>query len=280
MTNYNYLLIEANQVKIGGYNYVSVDFVNSLVENIYAENPTGKKKIMSFIKSNYLLMKSGVYCPFNYSKVYLTNRVSYKANTKSSSFLRYVYQMSEVDEAYRELAFVMFALRLVDPIEYLAQEDVSYVLSSISCDAKSDCIVITIAHYIRLMLAFIQNVSNGVDYGVCPWDFVYHITRSVKNRNVNKVYKTIASELANGDRLEDYTALSLSQSILEKYTEEVIIMTPILCRVGYIDRNKLLLIMREIIKKKYKVEYMQFILNNNVVFDILNSDGLKWEFAN
>ena len=196
--NINYFLVEANRFKLNNYNKVPLDYIMDLISYIYEGSPMvnlSKKFTKGSVEEN-----GKKYYYFNKdlksnTKAYsIINTQKYLATMSNNTIVKQIYVLSFTDNAYKELAFVLFLLGVVNTEDYLPMNrDISYIVSRFTIKPprrdvySSKGIIITLQDYISLMGLYYKNAMKGVRYGVNPLDFVWNAYKRAKDFSNNEV---------------------------------------------------------------------------------------------
>lgn len=230
----SYYLVEANGVKLGGYIRIRSKLLYDLANLLYSEGSAGIGYIRRRIVN--LESKHGSIIPISCLTDNMCYTQRYLVNSNTSNTLRMIYLKGQLDATYNELAFVLFITGMVDSADYLSIfRDVNRVVGRFSVkstkafSASSDVIkpiLISQKSYTSLMMLYVQNCLNGVDYGVPMYDFVYHIlkTAGLKSIKTRGSYYGIYMRLSDnmqGISVSSNCGISPSDDELNKYAEEI-----------------------------------------------------------
>lgn len=240
MQNVNYLLIEANKIKLGGYDVVPIKFLLYAVDYIYSDCPERGSKLATFYtkkQNNGYVRISDLCTEFPYNKAYLLD-------CEESGQLRYFCMQGIINANYAELVFILLVCGIGKSSSILRYfKNVSAVTSRIRVKSKNyneksvqntsviSGLWVTGGFYCKLMSMYIENASRGVSYGFGVYDFIYHIVKTCGKR---------------WDKIDNYLSrLSISswscfevnsKDVLSKYKEEIACMIPYI--YGNISLNK------------------------------------------
>ena len=207
--NINYFLIEANRFKLNRFERVPLDFILELISYIYDGN--AMVNLTKRFVNNSVVGDDGVkYFYFNLDtasnrkdKAYgIINTQRYLATISTNSKVRQIYVMSLTDPSYKELAFVLFLLGVVNTEDYLKfNVDINYVVSRFDIRVKRDArwyteyrgIVISVQDYISLMGIYYKNAMEGARYNVNPLDFIWNAIDKFKNYGTGKLNSLLSS---------------------------------------------------------------------------------------
>lgn len=193
ISSLNYYLIESNGVKLGGYVRIKSKLLYDFINLLYSDNKTGYNYLYKRVST--LEQKYGAVIPMSclYEKLGYTQR--YLVTSETSNLIRKVYLQGQLNNTYYEFAFVLFLTGMVNSADYLAVfRDVNRTVGKFTIKTSrrrqsSDIIqpiLLKQRTYINLMMLYVQNCINGVDYGVPMYDFVYHILKTAKLKSIKK----------------------------------------------------------------------------------------------
>ena len=234
--NINYFLVEANRFKLNNYVKIPTDYIMELISYIYDGNAMAnlsKKFIKGSVEENgkrYFYFNKD-HKTNNNSKAYnLINTQKYLATMANNTIVKQIYILSFTDNAYKELAFVMFLLGVVNTEDYLTMNrDISYIVSRFVVKPSrreiyaNKGIIITLQDYLTLMALYYKNAVKGVRYGVNPFDFVYNAYNKAKafsNNALEQVLTAFGNVLENPENLPN-----LSDTVFNKYDTELAIIS-------------------------------------------------------
>lgn len=233
--NINYLLVESNRVKLGGYETISEKFLNNLVDSLYSDIKPGQ-----FLKSKYHKLSRGGYLQISGISG-MIHRDKRLLTSEESRELSKIYLKAYTDDNYAELVFILFITGCVNTKDLLCKfTDISFIVSKFSKRPSMPKLRINSQGYRDLMACLIENTSSGIDYGYCVYDFVYHICKSAKLPNtVLACLKTL--------KLVNASCFSVcDKKVLDKYKEEISYMLPLIVDRGCINGNDLVYVLSNV----------------------------------
>lgn len=271
--NMNYFLIEANKVKLGGYVKIKNSFLINIINLLYEPGTSAYNKLIS-------RYSSGISSGYGHTSVQnlipnIFKNYKYLASSGTNLVLSNIYDKARLNHAYRELAFVLFITGLVDSRDYLKHcPDIYSVMNrlSVESDVSQDTeevfkpLVISNKEYCELMGMLLKNTSEGVDYGLSPYDFIYHMLK-VFGADYNR-YDYVCGFMEDLG-ISDFTKLKLSSAIIEKYPEEVTVVLPVLSKYMKPESS-----FRVLDKVLYKVSpsLMEVVLRN---YNFIINSGMR-----
>ena len=245
MKDMNYLLIEAMDFKISGYSRISMSYYSKLAECIYnGLSNSSQVYIMSRIlnqSSNFgfgeVISQNVENIVYQYSvsgNMGLCSEKNYLAVAETSPFVKKVYSRIYLDESYRELAFSMFILNMVSPLDYLKHEtDINWVLGRFKLSTtglgSEDGVYIKPSVHVAMLAYYLSNISFGEDYGINPYDLVYYMLKA--GNTVSKVL------FVNNLPFGSYDVFDFSDETIKKYGAEMLSILPLLIKAGNIKKE-------------------------------------------
>lgn len=233
----NYLLVDANSAKLGGYVNVRSKFLYDMANILYANQPSGRNYIIRRISK--LESEHGQTIPISCFTDGMCYTQKYLVSSKTSNILRMIYVRGQLDIKYSELAFVLFITGMVDSADYLSMfRDVNRVVGRFNVKIKAQNrssddvlrqVLISQKSYISMMMLYIQNCLNGIDYGVPMYDFVYHILKTAGLKSIKRkgsyysIYVRIIEDIKYVQVPQNFR-LHPSDAELVKYAEELAFM--------------------------------------------------------
>lgn len=221
--NIDLLLIEVNNQKLGGYNSIPFTMAKDLVGYIYEDNVVVKNSLINVLKNN-TDRRGNLNADFLQNRLGCTNR--YLGSSENNSRLKMLYFNALTKNTYAEVVFFIFILGLANCKDLLKSfRDIDFLFSKLVVYSrkvdrhKTTSLVVSREGYCKVMLALIENTSEGIDYGFSVYDFVYHILQNTKEAYV-------ASKLLSRLKINDWSCFSLEGLDLAKYSEEICIMLP------------------------------------------------------
>lgn len=230
------LLIYASQVRLNGYTSIPLDYyINAY--SYFNTNAYGIK-INKSLFNKYIKPTNGGKCIL--IEGFLNDLCTGgKRITEDVEKVDSLYLKAKLSDNYKELAFQLFLMGIVNHHKYLSTfKDVDYIVSHFNIRRKffnfsSSGILhlmpLNYAPYKRLMSTYIENMSRGVDYGYPVWDFVYGYTDLTLSVPVHlwkkNNYFALIKSACDLD-IQDYSIFNLSDAILKKYTTEISIFFP------------------------------------------------------
>lgn len=247
MKDLNYLLIEAMEFKMSGYTRLSASYYSKLAHCIY-EGLSGKglvniisrmvnrSKSFGFIDVATLNVENIVYTYDVANNLSLGNEKNYLATAETSGFVKKIYSRIYLDDSYRELAFSMFILSMVSPSDYLRHEtDINWLLGRFKFNntklGSEDGVYIRGRNHLAILACYLCNASNGEDYGVNPYDFVYYMLKTATD--IPGILQ------ANNLRFGCCDVFSFSDETIKKYKEEILVILPMLINAGNIKKESI-----------------------------------------
>lgn len=234
--NIDYFLVEANRYKLMGYEKFSLEYILDLVNFIYGDCPHNSL-INKYMKGCTVDTQGKRYYYLNLDiktgrpKAYeIIKTQKHLATSWENPVVRQIYIMSLTNHAYKELAYIMFLLGMVNVGDYLNfNRDVDYVVSRISIKAPrktpygSKGVVISLKNYITLMGFYFKNALSGTQYGVNALDFVYNAYKTASKYSkdpLSYVYDGFSVALEVGISLPE-----ISENMFKKYVSEIAIIS-------------------------------------------------------
>lgn len=258
--NINYVLLQANKLKITGYNELDVELIkglamflshNSSDPNFYVLQSKKVDKVInkytSGRRSGSNATKGSIFIPI--SSFIIGFKTSRTSHLVEDYVRRVVYPKLRLSAAYRELGFVLFMLGFVNRRTYLTYEtDVNYVMSKISPKSHADVLYLSPSLYVDAMLLYIENMSSGMDYGFSVYDFVYRamqVYSMFKLKDINKWTRRLIKRFSNMS-ISNLDCFRVSDGILEKYPEEVLMVAA--NQEGILSKEGMVELLQKLIK--------------------------------
>lgn len=258
--NINYVLLQANKLKITGYNELDVELIKGLamflsynssdpnfyvlqskkVDKVINKCTTGRRRGSNTTEGSIFIPVSSFIIGFK------TSRTS---PLVEDYVKRVIYPKLRLSAAYRELGFVLFMLGFVNRRTYLTYEtDVNYVMSKISPKSHADVLYLSPSLYVDAMLLYIENMSSGMDYGFSVYDFVYRamqVYSMFKLKDINKWTRRLIKRFSNMS-ISNLDCFRVSDGILEKYPEEVLMVAA--NQEGILSKEGMVELLQKLIK--------------------------------
>lgn len=258
--NINYVLLQANKLKITGYNELDVELIKGLamflsynssdpnfyvlqskkVDKVINKCTTGRRRDSNATEGSIFIPVSSFIIGFK------TSRTS---PLVEDYVRRVIYPKLRLSAAYRELGFVLFMLGFVNRRTYLTYEtDVNYVMNKISPKSHADVLYLSPSLYVDAMLLYIENMSAGMDYGFSVYDFVYRamqVYSMFKLKDINKWTRHLIKRFSNMS-ISNLDCFRVSDGILEKYPEEVLMVAA--NQEGILSKEGMVELLQKLIK--------------------------------
>ena len=258
--NINYVLLQANKLKITGYNELDVELIKGLamflsynssdpnfyvlqskkVDNVINKYTSGGRRGSNATEGSIFIPVSSFIIGFK------TSRTS---PLVEDYVRRVIYPKLRLSAAYRELGFVLFMLGFVNRRTYLTYEtDVNYVMNKISPKSHADVLYLLPSLYVDAMLLYIENMSAGMDYGFSVYDFVYRamqVYSMFKLKDINKWTRRLIKRFSNMS-ISNLDCFRVSDGILEKYPEEVLMVAA--NQEGILSKDGMVELLQKLIK--------------------------------
>lgn len=258
--NINYVLLQANKLKITGYNELDVELIkglamflshNSSDPNFYVLQSKKVDKVInkytSGRRSGSNATKGSIFIPI--SSFIIGFKTSRTSHLVEDYVRRVIYPKLRLSAAYRELGFVLFMLGFVNRRTYLTYEtDVNYVMNKISPKSHADVLYLSPSLYVDAMLLYIENMSSGMDYGFSVYDFVYRamqVYSMFKLKDINKWTRRLIKRFSNMS-ISNLDCFRVSDGILEKYPEEVLMVAA--NQEGILSKEGMVELLQKLIK--------------------------------
>lgn len=237
------LLIGANNVKIRGYRSIPYNFAYELINMLYKDSPA---KLVRFDKKLKSYMEDETYVNTVRFSGGLVSTLKTSAKSSNCPGLKRIYDYAKINASYKELAFICFVLGIVDTRDFLANfKDIGYICDRLDITVKRDTVNkkvdrrlnVNYSSYNELMAVCFELTTKGVDFGIKPLDFIYHILNHTWQRIHSKEpeYDYVIRVLSKVD-LSCINTLKLDKSIIKTYSEEVAVLLPFM--VKYIENKE------------------------------------------
>lgn len=258
--NINYVLLQANKLKITGYNELDVELIkglamflsyNSSDPNFYVLQSKKVDKVINKYTSGRRrdsnATEGSIFIPV--SSFIIGFKTSRTSPLVEDYVKRVIYPKLRLSAAYRELGFVLFMLGFVNRRTYLTYEtDVNYVMNKISPKSHADVLYLSPSLYVDAMLLYIENMSAGMDYGFSVYDFVYRamqVYSMFKLKDINKWTRRLIKRFSNMS-ISNLDCFRVSDGILEKYPEEVLMVAA--NQEGILSKEGIVELLQKLIK--------------------------------
>lgn len=258
--NINYVLLQANKLKITGYNELDVELIkglamflsyNSSDPNFYVLQSKKVDKVINKYTSGRRrdsnATEGSIFIPV--SSFIIGFKTSRTSPLVEDYVKRVIYPKLRLSAAYRELGFVLFMLGFVNRRTYLTYEtDVNYVMNKISPKSHADVLYLSPSLYVDAMLLYIENMSAGMDYGFSVYDFVYRamqVYSMFKLKDINKWTRRLIKRFSNMF-ISNLDCFRVSDGILEKYPEEVLMVAA--NQEGILSKEGIVELLQKLIK--------------------------------
>ena len=258
--NINYVLLQANKLKITGYNELDVELIkglamflsyNSSDPNFYVLQSKKVDKVINKYTSGGRrgsnATEGSTFIPV--SSFIIGFKTSRTSLLVEDYVRRVIYPKLRLSAAYRELGFVLFMLGFVNRRTYLTYEtDVNYVMNKISPKSHADVLYLSPSLYVDAMLLYIENMSAGMDYGFSVYDFVYRamqVYSMFKLKDINKWTRRLIKRFSNMS-ISNLDCFRVSDGILEKYPEEVLMVAA--NQEGILSKDGMVELLQKLIK--------------------------------
>lgn len=258
--NINYVLLQANKLKITGYNELDVELIkglamflsyNSSDPNFYVLQSKKVDKVINKYTSGRRrdsnATEGSIFIPV--SSFIIGFKTSRTSPLVEDYVKRVIYPKLRLSAAYRELGFVLFMLGFVNRRTYLTYEtDVNYVMNKISPKSHADVLYLSPSLYVDAMLLYIENMSAGMDYGFSVYDFVYRamqVYSMFKLKDINKWTRRLIKRFSNMS-ISNLDCFRVSDGILEKYPEEVLMVAA--NQEGILSKEGMIELLQKLIK--------------------------------
>lgn len=235
-SNIGYLLIESNRIKLGGYETISINFLNSLVDFLYSGVKQGQ-----FLKSKYYKLSKDGYLNINSisGTIHKDKRL---VTSQENSMLSKIYLRAYRDDNYAELVFILFLVGCVNTKDLFARfTDIGFLISKFSKNSATPKLRTENQGYRELMACLIENTSEGIDYGFSVYDFIYHIRVSAGKHPL--VVLAILKSLKIGSwgcfRIEN-------EEMLKKYVDEIAYVLPLIADTGLISSDVMVYVLSSV----------------------------------
>lgn len=225
------LLIEANRVKIRGYKQVSLSFAQHVVNTLYG---AGARHVAMFErKFRSSLSKEGEVIIAKYTSG-LYSELKTLTRSDRNPVLKKIYNLAKINSSYKELAFVMFLMGVVDTRDFLVNfRDIGYIMDRVVVTPKYNRIVNTVdkrfsvsfkAHNDFMAVCF-ELATKGIDFGVHPLDFLYHILNHTWETRGSREYDYVIKTLQKMD-MSSVDSIFIDEKLIDKYPEEIGVILP------------------------------------------------------
>lgn len=250
MENMNYFLVETNRLKVNNYAFISSDLVLKLLDFVYnGYDGKVKRKLESIyrtkfsIESNYYLhgvelgkLNLGVF-GISCIKDNLNGKVKC-ISSNTSTLIKGIYTRGKVFKEYREFAFILFLLGMVDIEDYLKYAiDLTYFGSKFCVTGlkneeyrvrPKDKICIPARYYIKLIGYYFKNSLNDINYGCSPLDFISVILKYDYLDKCSRYDYIIGALREVGIDYDMCSSVEVSSDIVNKYPNEMGILVALM----------------------------------------------------
>lgn len=194
----NRLLLYANQVKANGYVYFKKEYVMLSLLYLYGSEEKANLVLESILKgsrgANHFLTLNNYYVEtlsngtevikclwFNVKPI----KNPYALSTENSKELKELYAFRNTSSSYTELLFQLCFMGIISLKDYLRHvcdvDDYIGRFSVIDFDTSRNFLPSTIEVYSELykfiLQCYVENMSEGCDYGMSVYDFIYNYTK-------------------------------------------------------------------------------------------------------
>lgn len=287
----NGLIVEASKNSLKGYSDIKYSFVEEVYTWLYKGTDKFKEgmgRLLSVRK--FMEDKSVGDVSVSLSKVFghvlnLVDRDFLATFDNNSNFKAICLKgLLPGGNSYAELAFQAVCVGAASLKGYLRYfKDLEEFLGRFDVLDKSGDFYVTDGRYRKIMIAYLSNMSDGVDYGYTAYDFIYNYMISVRFSPLNK------SGVNNYIGLLEYIGkvkisnLSIfdvsSKKILDTYLKEIAICLPL--TIDYLidlrGKNFVLKLFKVILSKSD--EYLRFALLCNVNIQKALSLGVSYSIS-